>query len=233
MLDEEGVVRSRVQQTGLKVKCCVAATAIIAFLFVVAGVIGVAVFVNQAMGSTDAPLCGVSEAECAAEARANNVSAHERIQVVLGNGCFWERQYAYAMLEYGNSLFARELPDLTSRAGYAGALDVGSDGRVCYHHSGGDQSDIYSTLGHAEGVSVLLDNDGETSHDGGRASVLAQAQFTLLAQDFLDSFTYSASKGGNSRPDPGDTGAEYRSFLVRCVCVCGVCVCARAFASAS
>ena len=44
----------------------------------------------------------------------------------------------------------------------------------------------------------------------------ATQQFALLFQDFLDSFSYSASKGGNSRPDVGDKGAEYRSFLVRC-----------------
>lgn len=64
---------------------------------------------------------------------------------------------------------------------------------------------LRSTLGHAEGVQVWLD-----------VGAAADEQFELLFRDFLDSFTYSSALGGNVRPDPGDMGAEYRSFLVCC-----------------
>ncbi len=115
MLDEEGVVRSRVQQNGLKVKWCIFAAAVISFVFVLAGVVLVVMFVNEAAAVPELPCPpGMSQTECAAqlaaaELRTSNVTAHKRVQVVLGNGCFWERQYAYAMLEYSNSLFARGL----------------------------------------------------------------------------------------------------------------------------
>lgn len=60
-------------------------------------------------------------------------SDETRIQVVQGNGCFWERQYAYALLEHeSNKSFGhRGVHNLTSRVGYAGSTKVGDDGLVC------------------------------------------------------------------------------------------------------
>ena len=67
--------------------------------------------------------------------------------VYFGNGCFWERQYAYVNVEQGK--WGRGDADVSSVVGYAGGKGgAGPDGKVCYHHSGA-QDDVYSSLGHA------------------------------------------------------------------------------------
>ena len=229
---------------------CVVTVIVFVAVGVVAAAFGLATYFTDARGGgsgvdgSDTYYCpeGLNETACERlqtsgadkQARQAVSSSSSRVAVVLGNGCFWERQYAYAMIEYTNPLFERSLYNLSARSGYAGSLKDGVNGRVCYHHAGGSSGDIYSTLGHAEGVVVWLDNDDDDNGNddsvgnggGGEAddtstavaamTTTATQQFALLFQDFLDSFSYSASKGGNSRPDVGDKGAEYRSFLVRC-----------------
>merc|ERR1712045_1107028 len=107
---------------------------------------------------------------------APSVQNHKRVKIYLGNGCFWERQYAYANIEIkigkrpceeasGTSVclwktsFNRDWLKVTARVGYAGGSRVPSNGRVCYHHHTSSGDDLYSDYGHAEVVQVVLDDD--------------------------------------------------------------------------
>lgn len=136
-------------------------------------------------------------------------------EVYFGNGCFWERQYAYANIELATAerpclersreakcttikSFKRTPLTVTAKSGYAGGTMPSSNGRVCYHHSG-DQGDLYGKLGHAEVVAVMLDND-DMSH-----------QFAVLIRDYFDSFHENGGK--MIRPDPGDRGPDYRNLI--------------------
>jgi len=133
----------------------------------------------------------------------NEVGATE---VYFGNGCFWERQYAYVQLEM--DFFQRSQETVTSLCGYAGGNgDVGSNDLVCYHHSGGNPGDVYSQLGHAEVVLVTL--DGSLGSGDGMAP--AGHQFLAIAKDYFGSFHRTGA--GMARPDPGDQGAEYRNVV--------------------
>jgi len=128
-------------------------------------------------------------------------------RVWFGEGCFWERQYAYVMVELNvtgpfkrSNTSVTRLP--TSIVGYAGARSIGDDGLVCYDTG---TSNDYGTLGFCEAVSVQLDADKEAE------------QFTALVDDFLGSFT--PTDEGFVRPDLppllpyGDVGAPYRTVL--------------------
>ena len=118
----------------------------------------------------------------------------DAVKVYLGNGCFWERQWAYVRVEKG---FGRDNASLTAKVGYAGGASPPHGGTaVCYHTSDGRD---YSWLGHAEAVQVLLDRARATE------------QMLTLAKDFFGSFQGSA--GSRARPDPMDRGAPYRSFV--------------------
>ena len=115
--------------------------------------------------------------------------------VYLGNGCFWERQWAYAVLETDqNGVFRRSRSGVTSIVGYAGGS---AHEQVCYHT--GNASRDYGPLGHAEVVRVSLD------------ATKVSAQFDALAADFFASFVGPA--GRRSRPDAGDRGTPYRSVV--------------------
>jgi len=115
------------------------------------------------------------------------------IDVYFGNGCFWERQWAYINVEKA-APFSRPQVNLTSLVGYAGGTTVASE--VCYHT--GDSRD-YSRLSHAEVVRVTLD------------AASAPAQMRALSNDFFASFT--GPPGRRMRPDPMDRGAPYRSLV--------------------
>merc|ERR1711907_87695 len=124
-------------------------------------------------------------------------------KIWLGNGCFWERQYAYAMLEMNaTGPFKRSNASVTSVVGYAGAKGTGKDGLVCYDTG---KSNDYGTLGYAEAVGVQLDAGHEES------------QFGALVDNFFLSFTPTST--GFMRPDLppnlpfGDVGAPYRTVL--------------------
>jgi peptide methionine sulfoxide reductase MsrA len=122
----------------------------------------------------------------------------DAVEVYLGNGCFWERQWAYYNVEtLAGGPFARAATSFTAYVGYAGGRDppAGRGTATCYHT--GDERD-YSRLGSAEAVRVALDADR------------AAAQMKALARDFFDSFT--GAKGARQRPDPMDRGPPYRSF---------------------
>ena len=77
--------------------------------------------------------------------------------VYLGNGCFWERQWAYVEVE--THAWQRAAVNVSSKVGYAGGSKAGASGRVCYH-CGLVCPDDYSTLGHSEVVQVRLAADG-------------------------------------------------------------------------
>lgn len=118
------------------------------------------------------------------------------VLVYLGNGCFWERQWAYVEIETTD--WHRAPRNVSAKVGYAGGTRTGASGNVCYH-CGLACPDDYSTLGHAEVVQVRLD------------SPLAAQQMRALARDYFDSM--SCSEQGCARPDPGDRGHEYRSMV--------------------
>jgi hypothetical protein len=79
--------------------------------------------------------------------------------VYLGNGCFWERQWAYVEIE--THTWQRAAVNVSSKVGYAGGSRAGASGRVCYH-CGLMCPDDYATLGHAEVVQARLAADGLT-----------------------------------------------------------------------
>jgi len=126
---------------------------------------------------------------------------NDAIYVTLGNGCFWERQYAYTHVEMEK--FHRKRSQVSAVVGYTGAMQAGPHGEVCYHSSSPVD---YSTLGFFETVQVKVDN------------VHKEAQFTALAKDFFSSFSWDANRKGMRRPDDwstfsGDHGKAYRSGI--------------------
>jgi len=132
----------------------------------------------------------------------------ECTKVYFADGCFWERQFAYVMVEKNEGgPFQRKGGSVTSVVGYAGgkngAKATGKDGLVCYHHSGGNQDNTYGHLGHAEAVEITL-----AGKSGSQSNKL---QFKALANDFFSSF--HKVSGGMQRPDPGDSGGEYRNMV--------------------
>jgi len=108
--------------------------------------------------------------------------------VYFGNGCFWERQWAYVRVE--REVLHRTLDGVSSVTGYAGGHSAAQD-TVCYHTA--SPSTDYEALGHAEVVGVTLDPR------------LAAEQFAAIAADFFSSFRGEA--GHRSRPDPMDRGS--------------------------
>lgn len=76
--------------------------------------------------------------------------------VWFGQGCFWERQWAYVNIELDKKgPFQRSNASVSSRVGYAGSLKTGEDGLVCYANDA-DPSSSYEGLGHAETVHPTL-----------------------------------------------------------------------------
>jgi len=121
----------------------------------------------------------------------------KQTEIYLGNGCFWERQWAYYVVETNASgPFVRTPNAFTAKCGYAGGQAPATADQVCYHS---DDARDYTTLGHAEAVRVLLDDD--RLHD----------QMRALAADYFASF--QGDHGHRIRPDPQDAGAPYRSFV--------------------
>jgi len=113
----------------------------------------------------------------------------------FGEGCFWERQWAYFNVEIDpEGPFKRTNETVSSVVGYAGSKKAGPDGLVCYHSN--DGASDYEMLGHCEDVRVTLDAAKENE------------QFAALCKDFFGSFTFT--DGGFTRPDPGDQGSAYR-----------------------
>jgi len=148
-----------------------------------------------------------------APSRHLKIHYNDSTPIYLGNGCFWERQYAYINIELKCDFvpkptrakctpFHRSLDKLTAVVGYSGGTNNGPV--PCYHPPGwhpGDSSDgsLYETLGHAEAVSVELEVDKEDE------------QFAVLLTDYFDSF--NSKSNGMERPDPMDKGPPYRSLI--------------------
>jgi len=124
--------------------------------------------------------------------------------VTLGNGCYWERQYAYTHVEMA-APFNRKRMEVTSRVGYIGGHHAAANGQVCYH--GPDKTFLdYEKLGFYETVQVKIDNKDKVK------------QFTALVKDFFGSFLWDSARIGMRRPDDwsvysGDHGLAYRSGL--------------------
>lgn len=126
---------------------------------------------------------------------------NDAIYVTLGNGCFWERQYAYTHVEMDK--FHRKRAQVSALVGYTGAMQAGPKGEVCYHSASVVD---YSTLGFFETVQVKVDN------------LQKEKQFTALVKDFFSSFLWDATRNGMRRPDDwstyqGDHGKAYRSGI--------------------
>lgn len=121
--------------------------------------------------------------------------------VYLGNGCFWERQYDYVMIE--QQAWGRPQAQVSSLVGYAGGKGVSSSGHVCY--SSWSQGYVYAELGHAEVVAVTLSGSPAQQFQ----------QLSDLAQNFFGSFSITFGRGFTvvKRPDPMDVGAEYPSLV--------------------
>lgn len=94
-------------------------------------------------------------------------------------------------MEAERNLLGRSDDQLTSRAGYAGGLQVGPEGKVCYHNAA--QIADYGRLGHAEVVNTKI----------------PASKFP----DFVLEYCKLFSKEGY-RPDQfGDRGPEYRNLV--------------------
>lgn len=74
------------------------------------------------------------------------------IPVYFGAGCFWHVQHEFVEAEI--KFLKRTEKQLTARAGYAGGMKLGKDGRVCYHNLGG--KDEYGKMGHCEVVGLSI-----------------------------------------------------------------------------
>jgi hypothetical protein len=117
-----------------------------------------------------------------AHAKENATSSNRtKVTVVyFGNGCFWERQYAYTNVEMDESgPFKRPSSEVTSVVGYGGGRGQSSDGLVCYHHAGGNQDNTYGSLGHCEVVAVAVESGTD--------------QYKALVEDYFSSFTQTAA----------------------------------------
>jgi len=117
------------------------------------------------------------------------------VGVWFGEGCFWKRQFAYALVELDPAgPFKRNNASVSSVVGYAGSLDT-AGGQVCYDARANVSVD-YGELGHAEQVRIDL------------GAGMQEAQFAALVADFFRSF--NATESGFIRPDPGNAGGPYR-----------------------
>eukprot|EP00962_Isochrysis_galbana_P022260 scaffold6625_cov146-Isochrysis_galbana.AAC.4 len=119
--------------------------------------------------------------QCAGVPEANGTA------VYFGNGCFWERQWAFVGVE--REELHRSTDEVSAVTGYAGGQSAPKD-IVCYHTN--SPVTDYSALGHAEVVRVTLDPPR------------AAEQLAALAADFFASFT--GDLGQRPRPDPMDRG---------------------------
>lgn len=109
------------------------------------------------------------------------------VDVYFGCGCFWHMQHGFVVFEMTD--LCRKGGDITARAAYAGGLETGPDGLVCYHNMQGTAD--YGQLGHAEVVSMKV----------------PEAHFGAFAAKFFELCP------GGVREDTQDGGGEYRSVV--------------------
>lgn len=174
---------------------------------VIAAIVVVVVWMNTGQKCSESQYVRCPEPQAASEPYSQflwNENCPDYVagtRVYLGNGCFWERQYAYSNLEQDK--FKRDMVNVTSVSGYAGSVCTGRGGLVCYHGALGSD---YGALGHAEVVQVQLDPSKELE------------QFSELVTNFFHSFHYDSARKGMARPDDfsrysGDHGSPYRSVI--------------------
>ncbi|CAE7774005.1 unnamed protein product [Symbiodinium pilosum] len=125
------------------------------------------------------------------------------LSVYLGNGCFWHTQYDTFVVESdpADAFGGRNMSEITSLIGYAGGRYQSAGGAVCYH---GLPATDYSRLGHAEAVSVMLDEI---------TGPMARSQVSALARMYFEHGFQSLPDGRRQRLDPQDVGAEYRNVI--------------------
>jgi peptide methionine sulfoxide reductase MsrA len=129
--------------------------------------------------------------------------------VFVGQGCFWHTQYDVVVMEQqvGGVFGQRSNADVTALVGYAGSMQQGPGGAVCYH---GDIAKDYSKMGHGEAVSVQLDYPaGEPI----APDATTHAQFQQVIAFFFEHGYSTVANGLRQRLDPGDYGGEYRSMI--------------------
>ncbi|OLP81019.1 hypothetical protein AK812_SmicGene38501 [Symbiodinium microadriaticum] len=122
---------------------------------------------------------------------------------VGGNGCFWHTQYDAFLVEQdaAGPFRGRNMSQITSLVGFAGGRYQSAGGAVCY---GGLPATDYSRLGHAEAVSIMLDEI---------TGPVARSQVSALAQMYFEHGFQSLPDGRRQRLDPQDVGASYRNVI--------------------
>ncbi|CAE7839356.1 UBP18 [Symbiodinium sp. CCMP2592] len=125
------------------------------------------------------------------------------LSVYLGNGCFWHTQYDAFLVEQdaAGPFRGRNMSQITSLVGFAGGRYQSAGGAVCY---GGLPATDYSRLGHAEAVSIMLDEI---------TGPVARSQVSALAQMYFEHGFQSLPDGRRQRLDPQDVGASYRNVI--------------------
>lgn len=93
------------------------------------------------------------------------------------------------------------MSQITSLVGFAGGRYQSAGGAVCY---GGLPATDYSRLGHAEAVSIMLDEI---------TGPVARSQVSALAQMYFEHGFQSLPDGRRQRLDPQDVGASYRNVI--------------------
>lgn len=120
--------------------------------------------------------------------------------VYFGNGCFWGRQYDYAMAE--QKILGRAPTEVSALAGYAGGKSVSPSNKVCYYYTP-DKNEVYERLGHAEVVQVELRAGTDSEKE---------AQFKAMADVYFKQFRRLPG-GKMLRLDPQDAGPGYRNVI--------------------
>lgn len=121
--------------------------------------------------------------------------------VYFGNGCFWGRQYDFAMTE--ERVLGRAPGEVSAVVGYAGGKVQSPSGKVCYYYTT-DRDSVYEHLGHAEVVEVEL--RGSSGED-------QAAQFRKFADTYFAQFRKMPGGQGMMRQDPQDAGPGYRNVV--------------------
>ena len=116
------------------------------------------------------------------------------VPIFFASGCYWGRQHDMILFE--QTALNRTVPELPAVSGYAGSKSAGTHGEVCYYNAA--MQSVYSELGHAEAVQVLLEpwmvgDAARVFFDGGGFEEL--------------------SPGVWAREDIADPGPGYRAIL--------------------
>ena len=134
----------------------------------------------------------------------------QETRIYFGAGCFWHIQYEFVRAEQdatGPFCGGRDDAGVSSLAGYAGGKWQSPLASVCYH--GMPHAD-YGRLGHAEAISIRLDE----SNASAQLSALAATYFGLFRSVMCSRAEPHCADGRRrQRPDPANNGPEYRNVI--------------------